>query len=31
MTRKPLVLDASTAVAEGLRERGLALLQHERL
>lgn len=31
MARKPLVLDASTAVAEGLRERGLALLQHERL
>lgn len=31
MARKPLVLDASTAVAWGLRERGLALLQHERL
>jgi len=31
VTRKPFVLDASTAVAEGLRERGLALLRHERL
>lgn len=28
---KPLVLDASTAVAEALRQRGLALFQDERL
>ncbi|MBS3933896.1 MAG: nucleotide-binding protein, PIN domain-containing protein [Truepera sp.] len=31
MARKLLVLDASTAVAEGVRARGLVLLQHEHL